>query len=54
MEVSFNVRGNEYKGRYFVNLQAWKISGATAKAAPTPAPKAEPELLPESEDDVPF
>lgn len=25
VKVSFNVRGNEYKGRYFVNLQAWKI-----------------------------
>jgi single-strand DNA-binding protein len=24
--VSFDLRGNEYKGRYFVDLQAWKIS----------------------------
>jgi hypothetical protein len=23
--VSFNLRGNEYNNRYFVNLQAWKI-----------------------------
>ena len=23
--VGFNLRGNEYKGKYFVNLQAWKI-----------------------------
>jgi single-strand DNA-binding protein len=25
VNVSFNVRGNEYKGRYYVNLQTWKI-----------------------------
>lgn len=25
VKVSFNIRGNEYKGRYYVNLQAWKI-----------------------------
>jgi single-strand DNA-binding protein len=25
--VGFNVRGNEYNGKYYVNLQAWKISG---------------------------
>ena len=26
--VSFDLRGNEYKGRYFVNLSAWKIEAA--------------------------
>ncbi len=25
--VGFNVRGNEYNGKYYVSLQAWKISG---------------------------
>ena len=25
VEVSFNIRGNEYNGRYYVNLQAWRI-----------------------------
>ncbi len=28
--VSFDIRGNEYNGRYFVNLQAWKINPANA------------------------
>jgi single-strand DNA-binding protein len=23
--VSFNLRGNEYQGKYYVSLQAWKI-----------------------------
>ncbi|MCB1235998.1 MAG: DUF3127 domain-containing protein [Verrucomicrobiae bacterium] len=25
VKVHFDIRGNEYKGRYFVNLNAWKI-----------------------------
>ena len=34
--VSFNIRGNENKGRYFVSLQAWKIThiGAPMQSAP--------------------
>ncbi len=27
LKVTFDVRGNEYKGRYYVNLNAWKIEG---------------------------
>ena len=30
VKVSFNIRGNEYKGRYFVNLQAWRIEAVSA------------------------
>ena len=30
VDVSFNVRGNEYKGKYYVNLAAWKVSKAGA------------------------
>ena len=26
VKVEFNIRGNEYNGRYFVSLQAWKIA----------------------------
>ena len=25
VDVSFNIRGNEYNGRFYVNLQAWRI-----------------------------
>jgi hypothetical protein len=35
--VSFDIRGNEYNGKYFVNLSAWKIQ-ATDGSAPAPAP----------------
>mgnify|MGYP005696514827 CR=1 FL=1 len=28
LKVTFDIRGNEYKGRYYVNLNAWKIEGS--------------------------
>ncbi|MDQ8202246.1 DUF3127 domain-containing protein [Pelagicoccus sp. SDUM812003] len=34
VKVSFNIRGNEYKGRYYVNLQAWKIENAGGEVDP--------------------
>lgn len=55
VDVSFNVRGNEYNGRYFVNLQAWRIEKGAPGAAPTPeAPDTSLEPLAEGEDDLPF
>jgi single-strand DNA-binding protein len=32
--VSFDIRGNEYNGRYFVNLSAWRIESAKSDSAP--------------------
>jgi hypothetical protein len=32
--VHFNIRGNEWQNRYFVNLQAWKIAPDGGAAAP--------------------
>lgn len=26
VDATFNIKGNEYKGNYYVNLQAWKLS----------------------------
>ena len=31
VEVSFNVRGNEYNGKYYVNLQCWKLEADGAQ-----------------------
>jgi len=39
--VSFDIRGNEFKGKYFVSLSAWKIE---------PMAKGEPEGGPEEEE----
>jgi hypothetical protein len=30
VKVSFDLRGREYQGRYFVNLNAWKIEGGAS------------------------
>lgn len=35
--VSFNIRGNEYKGRYFVSLSAWKVEPDKAASEPEAA-----------------
>ena len=29
LSVSFNLRGNEYNGRFYVNLKGWKIDKAS-------------------------
>jgi len=48
--VAFNIRGNEYKERYYVNLSAWKIS--KAEGASTTAPEPDPVSV--AEESFPF
>lgn len=62
--VHFNLRGNEYQGKYFVNLQAWRVvAGAstgesfdqfqgTGESAPMPT--AAPVASADEDDDLPF
>ena len=38
IKVSFNIRGREYNGRWYTDLQIWRISPAGADAAPAAAP----------------
>ncbi len=70
LKVTFDVRGNEYKGRYYVNLNAWKIEsssggqgggdqGGDPGAAPSdPPPSSFDNSFDNeteiSEDDIPF
>ena len=35
VNCSINLRGNEYNGKYYVNLQAWKIEAGTVKESDT-------------------
>ena len=61
VEVSFNVRGNEYNGKYYVNLQAWRIENVSATTPdmatstdagfPDEPPMASDAVV---EDDLPF
>lgn len=51
--VSFDIRGNEFKGRYFVSLSAWKIEPIAAgggQEEPENEPPFGEESLPEEED----
>lgn len=64
VQLNFDIRGNEYKGRYYVNLSCWKIQAAGASDGPPSGARgsdAEPsaaELRNEKdfddEDDIPF
>lgn len=48
--VQFNLRGNEYNGKYYVNLQAWRIEkGDIQDTSNAPA-----QDLGEEGDDLPF
>lgn len=55
--VSFDIRGREYNGRYFNNLQGWKI--ATLGEADAFATEAQPQTPSyptpsDFDDDIPF
>jgi len=69
VNVSFDIRGNEYNGKYYVNLNCWKIQAGvggnasqaapTNNAAPTDIPDfsnngGEPSMDDLRGDDIPF
>lgn len=50
--VHFDLRGREWKGKYFVNLNAWKISPAGAEQADTSSQDYPPDAA--GDDEIPF
>lgn len=36
VDVSINLRGNEYEGKYYVNIQGWKIDKLGTETTPIP------------------
>lgn len=65
VQVNFDVRGNEYNGRHYVNLNCWKIQSAGGAApqdqgggfvAEEPEPSASDLRSPnyDDSDDIPF
>jgi hypothetical protein len=56
--ATFDIRGREYNGRYFNNLQAWRIQAAEAAPAGDEKPPVSDSDVPadfdEYEDDIPF
>jgi len=64
VKVSFNLRGNEHNGKYYTNLQAWRIE-ADNSAGSIPPPLDPMAAMPKAaapatsledigEDDLPF
>jgi single-strand DNA-binding protein len=61
VKLSFDIRGNEYNGKYFVSLQAWKLEkmGAGAPSDNSPKPLTQVSKFQDNassavEDDLPF
>jgi len=69
VQVTFDIRGNEYNGKYYVSLSCWKIQAADGSAEPSRSSggssrgqttgSAEPALSDlrkddDFDDDVPF
>ncbi|MCU0796480.1 MAG: DUF3127 domain-containing protein [Akkermansiaceae bacterium] len=62
IKVSFDIRGNEYKERFYVNLNAWKIEGSGSAAAPAKSKSAPQNSSlddsfdnePDESDEIPF
>ena len=55
--VTFDIRGREYNGRYFNNLQGWKIVSVEEEAAYSARDQSQPPPYPNSTDfdpDIPF
>ena len=67
VKVFFDIRGNEYNGKYYVNLNAWKVEKSGGGGAPPADPGFGDQGAPpsnfneppaghgsESDDDIPF
>lgn len=61
IKVYFDLRGREWQGKYFTNLQAWRIESGSAESSPRPAQADFPDSPPaaasdeaSSYDDLPF
>lgn len=67
IKVHFDLRGREWNGKYFTNLNAWRLEQGGADTAPTAPPQSADSGFPDSEfpaaddepssqadDDLPF
>ena len=56
IKVHYNLRGNEYNGKYYVQLQAWKMEGVKRGNPPPPRQSTPPPTSYTNDelDDIPF
>ncbi len=50
IKVHFDLRGREWNGKYFTNLNAWRLE-APAQAATSAAPASEDNFFPAADDE---
>lgn len=54
IDVEFNPVSREYNGKWYTNVNIWKVEGGTQRAT-GPAPKTSaPQANTEEQDDLPF
>ena len=41
VDVTFDIRGNEFNGKYFVNLSCWKIQGGSTSPEVSRSPRSQ-------------
>jgi hypothetical protein len=59
VEISFNIESREYNGKWFHNINAWKIDTAPSENIPEPPPEfgmedIPPEPTDDASNDLPF
>lgn len=62
IKVHFDLRGREWNGKYFTNLNAWRLENVAQAAAPPPPAAASDNVFPTAndeptvaaDDDLPF
>ncbi|MGB0886612.1 MAG: DUF3127 domain-containing protein [Vicingaceae bacterium] len=54
VEVAFNISSREFNGKYYHNIDAWKINPAGQAAAGGAAPAPAIDDAPAEDDDLPF
>jgi len=52
--VSFDIRGREHNGRYYNNLQGWKLVAAESESSGAAPPAYMDEPPPMDDEDIPF
>lgn len=54
VKVKFNVRGNEYKGKYYVNLAAWRVELLEKSERPAQQAGAQQQAPPQQQSQTGF
>ena len=54
VEVGFNLSSREFNGKWYHNIDAWKITADGQGAAMNEAPAPEIDSAPAEDDDLPF